>query len=52
VIPSSPPARSEQYLANENSETSHSRWRAKRKKISSTGKLQAGEVDPGTRRRR
>ena len=34
---SSPAARSEQYLASESSDASHSRWRVKRKKISSTG---------------
>ena len=42
---SSPAARSELYLASESSETSHSRKRVKRKKISSTGRCRTFQRD-------
>ena len=45
---SSPAARSELYLASESSETSHSRKRVKRKKISSTGRCSTFSATPST----
>ena len=44
----SPAARSEQYLASESSDASHSRKRVKRKKISSTGYARQRSATPST----
>jgi len=48
ISESSPPARSDVYLASDISETSHSRKRLKRKKISSTLKLRERSATPST----
>ena len=44
----SPAARSDAYFASDSSETSHSRKRVKRKKISSTGKCRQVSETPST----